>query len=300
MTKRLTTEEFIKRANIVHNDRYLYNKSVYNNGKTKVCIICTEHGEFWQSPSVHIRDKCGCPTCGNHFTHSLDSITKRFIEKHGNKYDYTGVKYKNALTKVSITCNEHGPFLQTPADHYTGHGCPTCKSCKATYSWVDIHKVFLEKHNNYYIYDHTTYKNGMIKMKIICPEHGEFWQKPELHKNGAGCKLCNASGGPGMYCETIFKRTPSLADTHGHLYFLKLIDEDNTVFYKIGITTNLTDRLKYFTRNNGKLMWSERDTIYNCFLKEQKILSDNKQFSYKPKKLMGGGITECLKIEIKA
>lgn len=29
----------------------------------KVCIVCPEHGEFWQSPQVHLYMKCGCPKC---------------------------------------------------------------------------------------------------------------------------------------------------------------------------------------------------------------------------------------------
>ena len=28
---------------------------------------------------------------------------------------------------------------------------------------------------------------------IICPEHGEFWQKPNDHLSGRGCPICNES-----------------------------------------------------------------------------------------------------------
>nr|DAR76364.1 MAG TPA: Protein of unknown function (DUF723) [Caudoviricetes sp.] len=27
----------------------------YIDAKTKVCIICPEHGEFWQTPDAHAR-----------------------------------------------------------------------------------------------------------------------------------------------------------------------------------------------------------------------------------------------------
>ena len=41
-------EIFIEKAKKVHGDKYDYSKVQYVNAYTKVCIICTEHGEFWQ------------------------------------------------------------------------------------------------------------------------------------------------------------------------------------------------------------------------------------------------------------
>ena len=46
--KKTTTEEFIERARKVHGDKYDYSKVEYINSRTKVCIICPEHGEFWK------------------------------------------------------------------------------------------------------------------------------------------------------------------------------------------------------------------------------------------------------------
>ena len=54
--KRLTKEIFIKRAREIHDDKYDYSKVEYKNNRTKVCIICPIHGEFWQEPSSHIRN----------------------------------------------------------------------------------------------------------------------------------------------------------------------------------------------------------------------------------------------------
>ena len=56
-------EEFVERANKVHSGKYDYSKSIYENTDTKVCIICPEHGEFWQSPHHHLNG-VGCPKCG--------------------------------------------------------------------------------------------------------------------------------------------------------------------------------------------------------------------------------------------
>lgn len=58
----ITTKEFIERASKVHNGKYDYSKTVYVNNYTKVCIICPEHGEFWQRPNNHILNH-GCSKC---------------------------------------------------------------------------------------------------------------------------------------------------------------------------------------------------------------------------------------------
>ena len=62
MRKRLTTQEFIERANKVHNRKYDYSKVEYIKSSEKVCIICPIHGEFWQTPNKHL-NKRGCPEC---------------------------------------------------------------------------------------------------------------------------------------------------------------------------------------------------------------------------------------------
>ena len=72
MSKRLTTEEFIKRAKEKHGDKYDYSKVKYLNSYTKVCIICPIHGEFWQTPNDHINGK-GCKWCG------YDNIKKEYF-----------------------------------------------------------------------------------------------------------------------------------------------------------------------------------------------------------------------------
>lgn len=63
MSKKLTTEEFVRRARKIHGNKYDYSKVNYQDQYKKVCIICPIHGEFLKAPSAHIRQKQGCPTC---------------------------------------------------------------------------------------------------------------------------------------------------------------------------------------------------------------------------------------------
>lgn len=58
----------------------------------------------------------------------------------------------------------------------------------------DKTQVFIEKakkiHGDKYDYSKTVYINGDQAVCIICPKHGEFWQKPRVHLRGRGCRQC--------------------------------------------------------------------------------------------------------------
>ena len=61
---------------------------------------------------------------------NMEDKNKFFIEKaykiHGDKYDYSKVKYKNNREKIIIICPIHGTFIQSPKNHLNGQGCPIC------------------------------------------------------------------------------------------------------------------------------------------------------------------------------
>ena len=131
MTRRKTTEEFIDQAIAVHGDTYDYSKVDYKNAHTKVHILCSEHGEFLQTPANHLSGK-GCRDCGLAArSQKLTSSLEEFIEKakgiHGDTYDYSKVGYVNTHTNVAILCQEHGEFFAnaSPSFKWTGlwHVC---------------------------------------------------------------------------------------------------------------------------------------------------------------------------------
>ena len=71
--QRATYDDFVNMANSIHNGKYDYHKSIYVNYKTDLCIICPEHGEFWQSPDSHLHGH-GCPKCGNQISNGEEEI----------------------------------------------------------------------------------------------------------------------------------------------------------------------------------------------------------------------------------
>lgn len=213
--KKITQEEFIEKAKQIHGEKYDYSKVVYAGSKNKVCIICPEHGEFWQKPVYHTFNKCGCPKCGlksnadknKQNRQSFEDFVKKAREIHGDKYNYTKSEYINRKTKVCIICPEHGEFWQTPNNHITQkQGCPKCgikrRADKKRLSKEEFVSKAIEIHGDKYDYSKVEYIDCMKKVCIIChekdkngKEHGEFWQTPNNHLKGNGCPKCKESKG---------------------------------------------------------------------------------------------------------
>lgn len=191
--KRSNVDEFIAKAKEVHGEKYDYSKVNYVNAMTKVTIICPTHGEFEMIPMNHIMGQ-GCPKChGRGLTQ--EEVIERFKEVHGDKYDYSQVVFTKMHEKVKIICPKHGEFYQTPAKHYSHkQGCPKCgkesMSLKRAKPVEDFVKVANELYNGKYDYSQVEYKNSHERIKIICPQHGEFWQLPYDHLHGHSCPHC--------------------------------------------------------------------------------------------------------------
>lgn len=199
MSRRKTTEEFIKEAKEVHGDRYDYSLVDYQGAKVNVQIICKEHGPFPQRPENHLKGQ-GCPKCGilNRSIsrlHNCVDFIKKATEVHGNIYDYSLVNYINSSEPVKIVCKKHGPFYPTPNNHINKKSrCPHCYGSirKTTKKFIKESK---EVHGDRYDYSLVDYKDNRTKVQIVCKNHGPFPQTPEVHLLGCGCPKCNNSKG---------------------------------------------------------------------------------------------------------
>jgi len=129
--KALSTEIFVEKAKLVHNNKYDYSLIEYKNSYTKVKIICPKHGVFEQVPGSHLFGQI-CKKCSSERHSNIMRLdTNIFIERakqvHKSKYDYSKTIYIGALKKVIITCPEHGEFKQIPNNHINfKNGCPHC------------------------------------------------------------------------------------------------------------------------------------------------------------------------------
>lgn len=185
------TEEFIRKAKEIYRDQYDYSKVDYKGNKEKVCITCPEHGEFWMSPNNHLRGH-RCPGCFGTPKLTTEQFIAQAKEVHGNRYDYSKVNYQGLTKKVCIICREHGEFWTSPATHLKGHECPACSGVQRI-----TEPIFIERctkiHKGKYNYASVHFNNLQDFVKIVCPEHGEFWQRANVHYRGYGCPICGGS-----------------------------------------------------------------------------------------------------------
>ncbi len=193
--RRLTTEEFVKRATKRHRGKYNYSKVEYKNSKTKVCIICSIHKEFWQAPGGHCRDGYGCKECAdeknkiNSRKITTEDFVKKAIKIHKNRYDYKKVRYINNRIKVRIICTKHGEWLSSPSKHLQGRNCPIC-----SFNRIDTKEFIIRSiktHGKKYNYDKVKYINNTSKVTILCRRHGEWEVTPANHMKGKECLRCS-------------------------------------------------------------------------------------------------------------
>lgn len=79
-----------------------------------------------------------------------------------------------------------------------------------------------EKHKNKYDYSNVIYLNTKTKVKITCPEHGEFEQRPNDHLNGFGCSKC--SGNKRLTTNEFIEKAK---ERHGDKYDYSLVEYVN-------------------------------------------------------------------------
>lgn len=221
MANKLTQDEFIRKAELIHNNKYDYSLAEYKNSITKIKILCHVHGEFIQPPGTHLAG-VGCPRCAG-----KNKTTEDFIIQakkiHGDKYDYSLVKYKKTKTKVQIICPIHGIFEQTPICHLKSNGCQKCASnYKKDNAWF-INKA-ITIHADKYFYNKVDYKNNYTKIIITCKKHGDFLQEPSSHLKGMGCYKCAKTEIGIKQRKTTENIIKKFKNTHGELYDYSLVD----------------------------------------------------------------------------
>jgi hypothetical protein len=198
MARKLTTEEFVRRAVAIHGDKYGYGQCVYDGSKTKVAVQCKSHGVFYQNPSNHLRG-FGCRMCfGESVSKRQLCTTEVFVKKamavHEDRYDYSTTDYCASDEPVAIRCHIHGIFNQVAACHLSGNGCPQCRNIYVgktlSLSTEDFIARARNVHGDAYDYSNVEYINGKSSIQITCRSHGEFWQVAGSHLSGKGCTEC--------------------------------------------------------------------------------------------------------------
>lgn len=189
-------ERFLKKAQKVHAGKYEYDPLSWKGQKVLFKIKCPIHGWFEQVPYDHLRLYTGCPSCSYEKSGALrrtetSEMLARFKAVHGDRYLYNKFEYKGGKQKSIITCQIHGDFHQSPAEHLNYGGC---QRCSKRHRWTT--KSFAEEatiaHDGKYSYERAVYNGALKKLTITCPTHGDFTQVASAHLTRKdGCPKCS-------------------------------------------------------------------------------------------------------------
>ncbi len=166
---------------MVHNNKYIYDKTQYVFSKYNIIITCPSHGDFIQKASKHLFGQ-GCAACSQNKRYTVNSFIQQAHLIHNKKYLYDKIQYKNNRTPILIGCITHGYFLQIPYLHLKGNGCKKCK-----FNFIIRANLV---HKNKYNYNNINYINSNTNVMIVCNIHGQFNQNPFVHLKGGGCPKC--------------------------------------------------------------------------------------------------------------
>lgn len=185
-TPKKTTEQFIKESIDVWGNKYDYSLVEYKGAMKKVKIIYD--GLIFEQVAIsHLNGQAPEKNL------TMENFIRKSKLKHGDKYDYSQVKFKDGNSAVMI--GYQGIFyLQKPYHHLSGNKPENINLAvkKTTKQFInEANKV----HDFKYIYDKTNYVKNQVKVIITCPIHGDFEQRPLSHIQGSGCPNCNESRG---------------------------------------------------------------------------------------------------------
>jgi hypothetical protein len=310
MPKKITTAQFIVKAQVVHGvGTYGYDAVDYQCAVGKVIIACYIHGPFLQTPNSHLNGS-GCASCGRQRLSAFRNKGKQeFIKqaqaRHGDAYSYEKVEYFGGHSNVIIICPEHGPFLQLPTNHLKGCGCAKCgvtRTVASKFKGFDWFVFMARKtHGERYGYRIESYTGVSKKTTIVCQQHGKFLQSPSNHIRGQGCPKCAMGkeykpGAAGQIHVRPASRSGWISRQRGRnatLYLIELQNEQE-VFFKVGITYDFKKRfagarMPYALQIVKSYQSADAGSVYDL---EKKMHRTLKNHRYRPAVAFGGQ-TEC-------
>jgi len=235
---RLTQEEVVRRIKETHGDTYDLSKFIYTTQRSKSIFICRIHGEFLSQPK-EVWGGTGCPECGKEkFIKPIskwEDVYKKLSKIHGSEYVFFPETYYGVTKPIKVKCIIHNHFWSPLVNSLLqGQGCPKCRYVKSGEKLVLKVQEFIkrsrETHGDKYDYSkvHQFKRQKTESVVIICPNHGEFKQKPYDHFSGSGCPKCweeIRSEVLTIPWEEILK---SFRETHGEQYEYNSDDYENS------------------------------------------------------------------------
>lgn len=228
---------FFKRATS-ERPEYDYSKVEYTNNKTKVEVICKEHGSFHTTPN-RLLNGCGCMKCydarrGKSLKLNYAKFKKKLLEQDKGHLSIKDEDYKDINSPLVFTCSIHGVQEINKAYNLIEniYGCPKCGnkigSSKNITSLEEIKKSLFNKFRDKVTIVDSSYTFSTTEATFICQEHGEYKHiVRSVLGNKYPCKKCAYKYG---------ESGRAYYDKPTTLYYIKLI-KDKIEYFKLGITT---------------------------------------------------------------
>lgn len=160
-----TTEEFVKKSNVVHDSRYGYTKAIYTSSSEKLIITCHDHGDFEMAANNHLNGS-GCPACNNSKGElKIASILTKFAIPFIPQYriDETLYRYDFYLPMQNILIEFHGVQHYKPVEHWGG------ESGFINQRFRDSEKIKLAKTNNLplIVLNYQQLNSGVLEQSLV-------------------------------------------------------------------------------------------------------------------------------------
>ena len=222
--KKLTTEEFIKKAREVHGDKYDYSKVEYVDAQTDVCIICKQHGEFWQRPSHHTAGR-GCKKCATEVNaDKLRIWTETKCYEEASRYKDMKSFRTQSEDAYNAALKHHWLKNYTWLSYKIDVSKP--KKKRQSYTQEEIIKKLRSIFGDRYSYEKVEYKAMKVPITLVCHErdadgveHGEFSMRPDnIFSSNQACPKCYDARRSRLQRKPVEMFVEEATKIHGGLY----------------------------------------------------------------------------------
>lgn len=232
MARRISFDEFVRKAKEVHGDKYIYHRDSYADFTHETMIKCPQGHTFMQKPTCHVNQEQGCPVCAGVFPISKEEFIYRMINKFGDKFDLSGINYIDYKTPIDYVCDKGHQVHQTPYNIMNSkYGCPVCAEKERVNHVTFTTEDFISRakiiHGDKYDYTPSIYRGMRETLIIRCPKHGNFEQEPMNHLQGCGCQKCGKENASEMIRGTLEDFVTKARAVHGDRY-----SYDNAIYNK--------------------------------------------------------------------
>jgi hypothetical protein len=185
-----TIKQFVLEARLIHGDLYSYLKSIYKGAQIHIIITCKEHGDFWQTPEMHLKGgKCNICTSTKHTNEEVDEFIIANNLNMKRLTDYSSLSEN--MDFICLICLYRWP---TSFSNLKYSNCGHCIQCKINKNNKEVDDHFIENNMTIKRLSDCISKNTIIDWECVKCGHiftKKAWDFLREDKSLLGCSKCN-------------------------------------------------------------------------------------------------------------